>query len=101
MLVALLVADAATSPAAASASVPRRIVFPVVGPASYFNDFGAPRAQGSHQGNDILSEWRAIAVAAESGRVRIWTSSARAGCMLWLDGDSGTTYAYIHLNNDL
>ena len=30
-----------------------------------------------------------------------WTTSAHAGCMLYLHGDSGTTYDYIHLNNDL
>ena len=40
-------------------------------------------------------------VAVEPGKIRIWTSSARAGCMLYLYGRSGTTYLYIHLNNDL
>jgi hypothetical protein len=44
---------------------------------------------------------RALAVAAESGRVKFWTTSSRAGCMLYLYGKSGTTYLYIHLNNDL
>jgi hypothetical protein len=101
LLAAALIVGAAISPAPADAAVPKRFIFPVVGPASYFNDFGAPRSQGSHQGNDILTDWRAIAVATEPGRVRLWTSSARAGCMLWLHGDSGTSYAYIHLNNDL
>ena len=33
--------------------------------------------------------------------VKFWTTSARAGCMLYLYGASGTTYLYIHLNNDL
>src|SRR5207248_113958 len=40
-------------------------------------------------------------VAVESGTVQLWTTSATAGCMLYLHGDSGTTYLYIHLNNDL
>jgi hypothetical protein len=44
---------------------------------------------------------KAAAVAAESGKVKFWTTSAAAGCMLYLYGDSGTTYLYIHLNNDL
>ena len=44
---------------------------------------------------------RALAVAAEAGTVKFWTTSARAGCMLYLYGASGTTYLYIHLNNDL
>jgi hypothetical protein len=79
----------------------KKIVFPVVGEVQYTDDFGATRAQGKHEGNDILAPRKAIAVAAESGTVKFWTTSARAGCMLYLDGDSGTQYLYIHLNNDL
>ena len=30
-----------------------------------------------------------------------WPTSPRAGCMLYLYGASGTTYLYIHLNNDV
>lgn len=88
----------ATPPARVSAS---RIVFPVVGQVQYTDDFGAPRRQGPHQGNDIMAPRRALAVAAEAGKVKIWTSSSSAGCMLYLYGKSGTTYLYIHLNNDL
>ena len=44
---------------------------------------------------------RSPAVAAEAGKVKFHTTSARAGCMLYLYGESGTTYLYIHLNNDL
>jgi hypothetical protein len=40
-------------------------------------------------------------VAAEAGTIKWWTTSASAGCMLYLYGKSGTTYLYIHLNNDL
>lgn len=43
---------------------------------------------------------RAAVVAAERGRVRWYVASSRAGCMLYLYGASGTTYLYIHLNND-
>ncbi len=78
-----------------------RIVFPVLGSAEFSNDFGAPRGHGSHQGVDILAPRHALALAAEPGRVRFYTGSSRAGCMLYLDGASGTTYLYIHLNNDL
>ena len=79
----------------------KRIVFPVLGTVEFSDDFGAPRAQGSHQGIDILAPRHALALAAEPGRVRFYTGSSRAGCMLYLDGRSGTTYLYIHLNNDL
>jgi peptidase M23-like protein len=79
----------------------KQIVFPILGAVQFSNDFGAPRAQGSHQAIDILADRRAPALAAEAGRVRFYSGSSRAGCMLYLDGKSGTTYYYIHLNNDL
>jgi hypothetical protein len=89
-------------PAAPAAKAPpSQIVFPVLGPTTYTDDFGAPRAGGPHQGIDILAPKRALALAAEAGKIKFWTSSATAGCMLYLYGASGTTYYYIHLNNDL
>jgi hypothetical protein len=100
LLAALLLGLAAGVAAAAPKPVPR-LVFPVVGPVSYSDDFGAPRGQGGHQGNDLLAPRRALAVAAEGGTVKFWTTSSRAGCMLYLYGDSGTTYLYVHLNNDV
>ena len=87
-----------TKPAGVSAG---RFVFPVVGRVQYTNDYGAPRPQGRHEGNDIMGPRRALAVATEPGKVKFWTHSATAGCMLYLYGKSGTTYLYIHLNNDL
>jgi hypothetical protein len=86
--------------AAAQKPVPR-LVFPVVGPVSYHDDFGAPRAKWPHPANDLMAEKRQIAVAAEAGKIKYWTRSASAGCMLYLYGKSGTSYQYIHLNNDL
>jgi hypothetical protein len=96
----VMLALVAGANASQAKSVPR-LVFPVIGAVTYSDDFGAPRAGGSHQGNDILADKKAPAVAVESGKVKFWTTSAAAGCMLYLYGDSGTTYLYIHLNNDL
>jgi hypothetical protein len=79
----------------------KQIVFPVLGTVEFSDDYGAPRPQGRHEGIDILAPRHALALAAEAGRVRFYTGSGRAGCMLYLDGKSGTTYYYIHLNNDL
>jgi hypothetical protein len=106
LLTALGLAAAGTSsalsdPGAPPAPVAQSIVFPIAGPATYSDDFGAPRGQGRHEGNDILTSWRSPAVAAEDGKIKFWTTSSRAGCMLYLYGASGTTYLYIHLNNDL
>jgi hypothetical protein len=85
----------------AANTVPEHIVFPVVGKVQYIDDFGAPRGGGTHQGNDLMAEKKSPAVAAEAGKVKYWTTSSAAGCMLYLYGASGTTYLYIHLNNDL
>jgi hypothetical protein len=81
--------------------VPEHIIFPVVGRVQYTDDFGAPRPGGPHQANDLIAAKKAPAVAAEPGKVKYWTTSRAAGCMLYLYGDSGTNYYYIHLNNDL
>ena len=91
----------ATAAAAPTAKVPEHIIFPVVGEVHYIDDFGAPRGRGRHQGNDLMAAKRSPAVAAEAGKVKYWTRSGSAGCMLYLYGESGTMYYYIHLNNDL
>jgi hypothetical protein len=96
-LPALLVGAAS----AGSRQPPTAIVFPVLGPTTYSDDFGEARAGGPHQGIDMIAPKRALALAAEPGKVKFWTHSATAGCMLYLYGASGTTYYYIHLNNDL
>ena len=84
----------------ANAAVPR-LAFPVVGNVAFTNDYGQPRPGGWHQGNDIMARWRAPAIAAERGTVQLHTGSSLGTCMLYLNGASGYTYVYIHLNNDL
>jgi hypothetical protein len=96
LLLLLLGLLAAT--AAASARKPPRLIFPVLGRATFVDDFGDPRPQGPHQGIDIVAPRKAIALAAEAGKVKFWSGS---GCMLYLLGASGTKYMYVHLNNDL
>jgi hypothetical protein len=76
-------------------------LFPVAGATTYQDDFGQPRAGGPHQGNDLMAAKKTPVIAVEGGRVEFWTTSASAGCMLYLYGDSGTMYEYIHLNNDV
>jgi hypothetical protein len=86
---------------AQAASVPAVTAFPVVGNVSYSDDFGAPRPQGPHEGNDIMAPRHQPAVAFERGRVEKHVGSSLGTCMLYLYGASGMTYVYIHLNNDL
>lgn len=78
------------------------IVFPVYGPSSYIDDFGAPRSAGrTHKGIDIFAPKLTRAVAAEDGYVSWWLlDEGSAGYMLELVGNSGYRYWYIHLNND-
>ena len=87
--------------AAARSTATKPIVFPVLGPTHYVDDFGDSRPGGPHQGIDIIAKKRSLALAAEAGKIKFWTTSASAGCMLYLYAASGTTYEYIHLNNDL
>ena len=94
-------ARASADSARSSASSGGRIIFPVLGRNEYSNSFGAPRYQGAHQGIDIMAPRKALALAVEPGRVRFHVTSSAAGCMLYLHGQSGTTWLYIHLNNDL
>jgi hypothetical protein len=101
LFLAVILGLAAGTAAAAAPKVPEHIVFPVVGVVNYIDDFGAPRPGGRHQGNDLMSAKKSPAVAAEAGTVKYWTTSRAAGCMLYLYGEGGTVYYYIHLNNDL
>src|SRR5215210_7425410 len=101
LFLAAILGFAAGTAGAAAPKTPDHIVFPVVGAVTYTDDFGAPRSGGGHQGNDLMAAKRSPAIAAEAGTVKYWTTSARAGCMLYLYGESGTVYYYIHLNNDL
>jgi hypothetical protein len=101
LLLLLLLGLAGTASAAKpKASVPV-LIFPVAGATTYTDDFGQPRAGGTHQGNDLLAAKKTPVVAVEAGKIEFWTTSASAGCMLYLYGASGTMYEYIHLNNDL
>jgi peptidoglycan LD-endopeptidase LytH len=93
----LLVAGAFVGTAQAG-SPPDRIIFPLVGRATYTDDFGAPRGDRSHEGNDLMAARWTPVVAVEAGRVELphWRSS---DCMLILHGASGTDYWYLHLND--
>ena len=98
-LAILAVAAFATPASSRSGAVPR-LVFPLVAKTDLWDNYGDPRPNGRHQGIDMENPWRAPVVAVEDGRVKYWASGL-GGCMLYLYGRSGTTYMYIHLNNDL
>lgn len=74
--------------------------FPVGGKHTYSNDFGAPRSQGGHQGNDIMADRGIVVRAVVAGTVtranRVETGLG--GVYVWLRGADGTEYYFAHLN---
>jgi hypothetical protein len=70
-------------------------IFPVVGGASFVNDFGDARAQGSHQGNDLMAACGTEALAVVDGRISV-SHGSRSGWMITLVGRDNW-YRYIHM----
>ena len=78
-------------------------VFPVAGPNSFADTFGAPRMFGTayahlHQGTDIFATSGTPLVAVERGVLIKVGSDVLGGTKLWLVGASGTRYYYAHLS---
>ena len=81
------------APAAAAAG----FVCPIDGPLTFSDDFGAPRGGGRrHMGNDLLSPRGTANVAVVDGTIETkpW---AGGGITIFLHGDDGHTYIYMHL----
>jgi murein DD-endopeptidase MepM/ murein hydrolase activator NlpD len=76
---------------------PPAFVCPIDGPLAYSDDFGAPRGGGRrHMGNDLLNPRGTPNVAVVDGTIetRPW---AGGGITIFLAGDDGNTYVYMHL----
>jgi len=74
------------------------MIFPVDGPNSYSNDFGAPRSGGrTHEGIDILAARNTHVVATLNGFVTARTNTLGGNC-IYLDADNGWRFYYAHLN---
>lgn len=89
----------------AATQTARKIVFPVVGPVTFTDTWGACRGQGcyrSHKGVDIFGHKLAPLVAAEAGTITFIRQSAMSisGNTIIIETDDGWRYLYIHLNND-
>src|SRR4051794_36597734 len=98
-LIRVLLSAAGAAPIAPHAPTAPPMLFPVVGGASYIDDYGAPRPQGSHQGNDLMAAKRTPVIAVASGIVKL-QHSGRGGYMLYLR-NAKHEWLYIHLNNDI
>jgi murein DD-endopeptidase MepM/ murein hydrolase activator NlpD len=74
-------------------------VFPVYGPASYTNSFGAPRANtGWHHGEDIFAPLGAPVLAVANGIVYSVGWNDIGGLRLWLQDLGGNEFYYAHLS---
>jgi murein DD-endopeptidase MepM/ murein hydrolase activator NlpD len=76
---------------------PESFVCPIDGPLAFSDDFGAPRGGGRrHMGNDLLNPRGTPNVAVVNGTIetRAW---AGGGIVVFLHGDDGNTYVYMHL----
>ena len=78
---------------------PRGYVFPVYGPASYTNTFGAGRADvGWHHGEDIFAPLGAPVLAVADGMVFSVGWNRVGGWRLWLVDRQGNQFYYAHLS---
>jgi hypothetical protein len=97
-LIGFVLATMLTAPAAAHAAKPS-FLFPVVGGATYTDDYGDARSQGRHQGNDLMAPKGTPVIAVADGVVTLH-NSGRGGYMMYLRNASNE-WLYIHLNNDV
>ncbi|MDQ3574062.1 MAG: M23 family metallopeptidase [Actinomycetota bacterium] len=77
--------------------------FPVAGPHTFTDTFGAPRMFGTafahlHQGTDIFATEGTPLAAIERGVLIRVGSDTLGGTKLWLVGATGTRYYYAHLS---
>lgn len=85
----------------ASAKTVRNIVFPVIGPTSFINDWKYPRVGHLHQGNDVFGYKGQPLVAVADGYVNfVPYPQPSYGYMVSITDDDGYEYWYLHINND-
>jgi murein DD-endopeptidase MepM/ murein hydrolase activator NlpD len=74
-------------------------VFPVYGPASFSDDFGAARADtGWHHGNDIFAPLGAPVLAVTDGTLFLVGWNTIGGNRVWLRDLQGNEFYYAHLS---
>jgi murein DD-endopeptidase MepM/ murein hydrolase activator NlpD len=69
---------------------------PVGGPTSFVDSWGAPRAGHTHQGVDMMGSYGTPLVAVVSGTVTYAAYDGSGGNMIFLSGDDGNAYWYMH-----
>lgn len=97
-LAAALAAEKARQKASSAKPGPNGMIFPVAGPCTYTDTWGAARSGGrTHKGTDIMAREGTPVVAVLSGSVRT-SQSSLGGKTIWLTSDSGWAFYYAHLS---
>jgi murein DD-endopeptidase MepM/ murein hydrolase activator NlpD len=106
MLATVLLLGLCVVPASASTPYDQTIsiTFPVAGQTSYIDDYHQWRGGGTrrHRATDIMAPYGARVHAAMGGTVSFITgldggTLHPSGWMIYIQGDDGRTYAYVHL----
>ncbi len=76
-------------------------VFPIVSDYTYWDNFGDPRAQGSHQGIDIMAPKGTLIVAPVGGTITRLSrvEQGLGGLWIWQRDSRGNDYYYAHLHS--
>jgi murein DD-endopeptidase MepM/ murein hydrolase activator NlpD len=69
---------------------------PVGGATSFVDSWGAPRSGHTHQGVDMMGSYGTPLVAIVSGTVTYAAYDGSGGYMIFLSGDDGNQYWYMH-----
>lgn len=69
---------------------------PVAGPTSFTDTYGAPRSGHTHQGVDMMGAYGTPLVAIVSGTITYSAYDGSGGYMIFLSGDDGNAYWYMH-----
>jgi murein DD-endopeptidase MepM/ murein hydrolase activator NlpD len=74
---------------------------PVAGPVSFVDSWGAPRSGHTHQGVDMMGGYGTPLVAIVSGTITYAAWDGSGGNMIFLSGDDGNAYWYMHNQQNL
>ena len=74
---------------------------PVAGPVSFVDSWGAPRAGHTHVGVDMMAAYGTPVVAITSGTITYAAYDGSGGNMIFLSGDDGNQYWYMHNQQNL
>lgn len=86
---------------ARNAEAIQRLIFPIIGPAQYSNDFNGARANGLHRATDIFGEKGQPVVSTVNGTITyVPYPQPSYGYAVFIKDDFGYKYNYLHLNND-